>query len=432
MQRVDPYRMFVDHLRLDGSRLAVAFEDEQYELDLAGFNEIVVLGAGKASARMARAMEDILGERISRGLVVVKYGHGEPLRRVEVIEAGHPVPDASGEAGARRMALMAQAADEKTLIVNLVSGGGSALLPYPADGVTLADKQATTNLLLASGACIGDVNCVRKHISAIKGGRLLRMMAPARSLNFILSDVPDRRLDTIASGLTVCDASTFAEALGVIEKYGLRGKSPTSVVAVLEAGAAGRIAETPKPGDPSADYAANFIIGDNQAAVAAARGKADALGYHVVTLTSPLTGEAREAATRLYEMACSLRDRAAPSRPVCLIAGGETTVTLKGTGKGGRNQELTLAFLGEMARDERRGAGVHFLSASTDGSDGPTDAAGAFASARALEMAGEAELSIADALAANDFYHFFDAIGHLLRTGPTLTNVCDLQIAIVE
>lgn len=424
--------MLMEHVRLEGGRLSVAFEGERYEADLGSYRNIVVLGAGKASARMARAMEDILGERIAGGVVSVKYGHGEALQRIEVIEAGHPVPDANGERAAHRIARAAEAAGADTLIITLVSGGGSALLPYPADGITLADKQAVTNLLLASGACIQEVNCVRKHISTIKGGRLLRLMAPARSLNFILSDVPGRRLDTIASGLTTPDATTFAEALGVIDKYHLRDRIPASVRTVLETGAAGGLEETPKPDDPAADLATNILIGDNQAAVIAAREKARALGYNAVALTSSLTGEAREVAKALYGIVRDIRDSGLlAARPACVIAGGETTVTLRGKGKGGRNQELALAFLAEMAQDERRGAGLHFLSASTDGTDGPTDAAGAFASARVLEQADAAGLSIAASLTANDSYNFFDAIGQLLRTGPTMTNVCDLQIAII-
>jgi len=433
LDRVDPYRMIVDHVRVEGDVLVVAFDGHRHEVPLGGFRRIVVLGAGKASARMAKALEDILGERVAGGLVVVKYGHGEALKRIEVVESGHPTPDANGEAAARRLADLARAADAETLILNLVSGGGSALLPFPLEGrLTLADKQATTRAMLASGADIREINCIRKHLSELKGGRLLRLMAPAPSLNLILSDVVGDRLDSIASGMTCPDPSTFADALAIVAKYRLEETAPAPVIAVLRDGAAGRLQETLKPGDPAAALATNILIGTNRAAVLAARAKARDLGYHAVALTSSLTGEAREAAKMLYGIARDVREGgllAAP--PACVIAGGETTVTLTGTGKGGRNQELALAFLAEMARDDDKGAGIHFLSASTDGSDGPTDAAGAFASAAVAAEAETAGLSIAAFLAANDSYHFFDTIGRLLRTGPTMTNVCDLQITLI-
>ena len=230
LKRVDPYRMMVDHIRLEGDHLVGAFDGERHEASLGDVRRILVLGAGKASARMAKALEDILGDRIDQGLVSTKYGHGEPLARIEVIESGHPTPDANGQAAARRIAALARAADERTLILNLVSGGGSALLPFPLEGrLTLEDKQATTGALLASGADIREINCIRKHISGVKGGQLLRLMAPARSLNFILSDVVGDRLDSIASGLTSPDSTTFADALAIVDKYQLDGKAPAAV-----------------------------------------------------------------------------------------------------------------------------------------------------------------------------------------------------------
>ncbi len=429
---VDTCQLMMRGIRLDGSRLTVAAGSERHEVDLDGFSRILVLGAGKASARMAAALEDILGARISGGLVSVKYGHGEPLKRIEVVEADHPVPDASGEEAARRIAGLAESADERTLVLNLISGGGSALLPAPADGLTLAGKQEMTSLLLASGADIQEMNCVRKHLSRLKGGGLLRLLAPARSLNLILSDVLGDRLDTIASGLTAADATTFADALGVIDKYGLRGKAPAAALKILEDGAAGQLPETLKAGDPAALLGTNIILAGNGTAVTAACAHARGLGYDTVALPSPVTGEAREAAGMLYGIARDLAGGGPLAKlPACIVAGGETTVTIRGTGKGGRNQELALAFLGELARDAHRGHGIHLLSASTDGSDGPTDAAGAFASAEVLALADAAGLSIAARLADNDSYRFFDAIGQLFKTGPTMTNVCDLQIVLI-
>jgi len=438
LARVDPYGMLVDHVHLDGNRLVVAFDGHHHQVDLTDFDRILVLGAGKASARMAKAIEDILGPRIEGGLVSVKTGHGEPLARIEVMESAHPTPDASSVAAARRIASLAAGADRRTLILNLVSGGGSALLCSPLEdkaagvALTLDDKQQVTGALLASGADIAEINCVRKHLSGVKGGRLVRLMAPARSLNFILSDVVGDRLDTIASGLTSPDRTTFAQALAILEAYHLGDKLPPAVLQALRLGAAGRIAETLKPEDPEVSLATNILIGTNRAAVLAACETARGLGYNVAALTSSLTGEARQVAKVLFGIARDVRDGDLLVRkPALVIAGGETVVTLTGKGKGGRNQEMALAFLAELAKDPQEGRGIYFLSASTDGSDGPTDAAGAFASAELLAAAGAAGLSIDAYLRNNDSYHFFEAIGQLLKTGPTRTNVCDLHMVVV-
>ena len=440
LDRVDPYRMIIDHLGMEDGRLVVDVEDGRHEIDLTPFRRIVVSGAGKASARMALAVERVLGERISEGLVVVKYGHSEPLARIEVVESGHPTPDANGVAAARRIADLARRADEHTLILNLISGGGSALLPSPLihdQGpfpvrLQLADKQAITGALLACGADIFAINCVRKHLSGIKGGRLLALMAPARSLNIILSDVVGDRLDTIASGMTTHDDTTFADALAIIDAYGLRDKAPANVIKVLTLGAAGGIPETLKAGDAAESLATNILIGTNRTALLAACDAARRLGYHVAALTAGLTGEARHAARFLFSIARDTRDaELLVRRPACILAGGETVVTLTGTGKGGRNQELALAVLAEMEGDARSGRSIHLLSASTDGSDGPTDAAGAFASTDLLDAARRLGLSVGAFLENNDSYTFFEKVGGLLKTGPTMTNVCDLQMMIV-
>ncbi len=438
LTRIDPFQMMIDHVRLDGDILSVSFDDERHEVDLAAYDQVLVLGAGKASARMGRAVEDILGERVTRGLISVKYGHAEPLTRITVVESGHPTPDENGEGAARSMAEMVRTADEKTLILNLVSGGGSALLPCPlvheGEGLrlTLADKQNMTRCLLACGADIGEINCIRKHISGVKGGRLLELMAPARSLNFILSDVVGDRLDTIASGLTSGDETTFADALAIIEKYRIADQAPPEVMKALSLGAQGRIRETPKPGDPATTLATNILIGTNQAALLAACEKARSFGYNTAALTCALTGESREAAKFLFGIARDVRkSEMLVKKPACVIAGGETVVTLTGTGKGGRNQEMALAFLIELAKDEARGADISFLSASTDGTDGPTDAAGAFASTQVLDLARQAGLSLESYLRNSDSYHFFEKIGHLLKTGPTMTNVCDLHMLLI-
>lgn len=440
LKRVDPYSMLRSHVRLVESALLVESAGRSLEVDLRDFQRILLLGAGKASAPMARAVEELLGARIDGGLVCVKYGHAEPLKYADIIEAGHPVPDDNGVQAARRMAELAAVADAETLVIHCISGGGSALLPCPLDSrssgglvdLTLEEKQRTTTALLGCGADIREINCVRKHLSGLKGGRLAALLHPARSLNLILSDVIGDDLSSIASGITSPDPTTFAEALGVIDRYRLREQLPTPVIRALELGGQGRLAETPKPGDPVFANVDNIVIGSNRLALQAAAVKARQLGFHVRVLESPLCGEAREEGRMLADLARQeVLAAGSASRPLCLIAGGETVVTLRGTGKGGRNQELALAFLEQLASWGEEKRQVSFLSAATDGNDGPTDAAGAFADAEALHRAVERGLSINAHLADNDAYPFFEASGALLKTGPTNTNVCDIQIVLI-
>lgn len=441
LQRVDPYQAILTRVNLCGDLLRVKTEELAIDIDLTHYDRILLLGAGKATAPMARAFEDLLGERIDTGLICVKEGHLAPLQRIEVIEAAHPIPDQRGLTAARRFAELAQAADEKTLIINCISGGASALLPYPLDlesscgraAVSLADKQLITSLLLGCGAPIEEINCVRKHLSAIKGGRFLRLAAPARSLNFILSDVVGDDLGSIASGLTSADPTTFNDAINIIDRFQLRSRTPASIIAALELGQAGGLAETPKAGDSSLNYATNILIGTNRHALLAAEQQARQLGYHTRAGSVMITGEARHAARYLATIA---REVAASDmfmeKPACLLFGGETVVTLQGNGKGGRNQELALAFLHELAtwQDDQQKK-VSFLSAATDGNDGPTDAAGAFADAEILSRAECAALEIDRYLANNDSYHFFEQVEGLLMTGPTNTNVGDLQMILI-
>lgn len=438
--RVDPERLVRECLRLDGSRLVVTSTGEERFYDLDRFDRLFVLGAGKATAKMARAVEEILGDRISDGIVSVKYGHTVPLSRIRRIEAGHPVPDAEGVLAARAITELAATADRRTLVIVLISGGGSALMPYPAAfdtgteriQLTLEDKQAVTRALLACGATIAEINGIRKHLSGIKGGRLAGWIHPATSIGLILSDVVGDPLDAIASGPTTGDRSTFSDAVAVIEKYGIGNRIPAAVRRYLDWGREGRVPETPKAGDSVFEKIENVLVGTNYRALTAARDAAEALGYRAVILSSQIVGEAREVARVLCGIAKDARRHGlygAP--PLCLIAGGETTVTLRGEGKGGRNQEMALAFLSEMENAPEETAGIHFLSASTDGDDGPTDAAGAFADHGVLAAARAAALDITAFLKANDAYRFFDRIGCLLRTGPTNTNVCDIQLIIV-
>jgi glycerate 2-kinase len=441
LARVNPYQMMRDHIRLDNEILTIRFEDTTHTVDLKNFHTIVVLGAGKATAPMARALEEILGERINRGAIVVKYGHGEPLRYIQVIEAAHPQPDEAGVQGAARLLELAGSADAHTLVITLLSGGGSALLPAPlhatVDGepiqLSLRDKQDVTQALLRCGADITEINCIRKHLSAIKGGRLLQKIAPATAISFILSDVIGDDLSSIASGPTAADPTTYGDALAIIDRYAIRSHLPAAVLTVLEAGARGAITETPGATDPIFSGTTTLLIGTNRVALAAAREQAQALGYPCQTLTARISGEAREVAKFLAAIAMDARQSGLlAGAPCCILAGGEPVVTLQGDGKGGRNQEMALAFLAEIKRSPHLFENVCFLAASTDGNDGPTDAAGAFADLEMLDRAEQADLSPADYLAANDSYYFFTAINGLLKTGPTNTNVCDLQMILID
>ena len=440
LRRVDPYRMMIDRINRSGSQLAIRLDDGETVVDLDDYRRIIVIGAGKAGAPMAQALETVLGDRIDTGLVVVKTGHGEPLPTIEIVEAAHPVPDENGVTAARRIVDLARSADETTLVISVISGGGSALLPMPltwengdrAIRLTLAHKQRITEALLACGATIGEINCIRKHLSGVKGGRLLARIAPARSLSFILSDVVGDDLSSIASGITAPDPTTYADALAIIERYGIDDAIPEPVREVLIRGQRGEIPETLKPDDPASAKATNLMIGTNLAALNAAAETAQDLGYPPVRLTRRATGEARELARTLAAIGADAATAGMLiSPPACILSGGEPTVTLRGTGKGGRNQEMALAVLQEMAAAPELFTSVAFLAGATDGTDGPTDAAGAFADLDLLERARRLGLDPAAHLANHDAYPFFDAIGGLLKTGPTRTNVCDLHLMLV-
>lgn len=397
--------------------------------DFSRYRRIFIVGAGKASAAMAQAAEQVLGRRIHGGWINTKDGHLAPLRRVTLHEASHPVPDARGVEGARRIAEIAAQAQEGDLLVCLISGGGSALLPLPAEPVTLEEKQKTTRLLLACGATIQEINAVRKHLSAIKGGRLARLAQPAHVLALLLSDVVGDPLDVIGSGPAAPDTSTFAAAWAVIEKYGLQGKIPARARRLLEDGLAGRIEETPKPGDACFLRTRNVIVGSNRLAVDAAARKARELGYRPLVLSTTIEGETRDIAAMHAAIAREIVATGRPARPpVCVISGGETTVTLRGQGKGGRNQEFALA-----AAIALEGLpGVLAFSAGTDGTDGPTDAAGAMADGATLARAAAAGLDARRALRENDSYPFFQRLGDLVMTGPTGTNVMDVRLMLVR
>lgn len=388
--------------------------------DLDQYRRIFVVGAGKASGTMALAAEQYLGHRISGGCVNVKDGDRTRTRNIELRKCGHPVPDERGLAGAKRISEICSQAADGDLVLCLISGGASALMPAPAPSITLAEKQETTRLLLACGASIHEINTIRKHISAVKGGQLARLAAPARVLSLILSDVVGDDLATIASGLTAPDTTTFADAMAIMEKYDLRTRMPRRVSERLETGGQ----ETPKPGDPIFDYVENIVIGSNQKSLEAAAKAAKELHYHPLILSSFIEGETRDVARMHAAIARQVRAYGQPAAsPACLISGGETTVTIRGEGKGGRNQEFVLAAAIDIA-----GTGnMVVLSAGTDGTDGPTDAAGAIADG---DSVARSTRSAAEALESNDSYVFFEELGDLIITGATGTNVMDLHLVL--
>jgi hydroxypyruvate reductase len=381
---------------------------------------VFLLGAGKASGAMAAAAEAALADRVAGGFVVVKDGYGAPLTRAEIAEAGHPVPDARGLAASARLLDVARGAGEDDLVLFLVSGGGSALTPAPAPPITLAEKQALTRLLLASGATIGELNAVRKHLSLFKGGQLARAAWPATVLTLALSDVIGDPLDVIASGPTAPDPTTFAQALDVLVRRGVAARVPVSIMRRLEAGRAGDIEETPKPGDPIFERVRNVVIGNNALVTDAAAATAGRLGFRPELLTRELQGEARDVARDFVARARGL----AP--PGCLIAGGETTVTVRGPGRGGRCQEFALAAALELRPSDR----ITLLAAGTDGTDGPTDATGAIVDAASIARGTAAGADARRALGDNDAYAFLRASGDLVVSGPTRTNLLDLYVAV--
>jgi glycerate 2-kinase len=424
VEAVDPAAAIRRHVRRDGARLTIGEET----LDLSAVGRVVVVGLGKAGASMAGAVEELLGDRILRGVVVTKYGHVQPLRTIRLHEAGHPVPDEAGIAGAQAIldCVANLAADDLVLV--LISGGGSALTPAPAAGITLAEKQALTKALLACGADIREMNMLRKHISRIKGGQLARAAQPAQVRTLILSDIVGDPLDAIASGPTVPDPTTYADALGILDKYKIRGEIPASIRAVLEAGAAGTRPETPKPSDPLFARVRSLMVASNIQSLQAAAAAARRLGFTPMILSSFVEGETREVARMHAALALEVRASGNPlPPPICLITGGETTVTLKGKGKGGRNQEFALAAAFDIAGQRD----VVILSAGTDGTDGPTDAAGAIVDGETLARAAAAGLRPRAALEQNDAYPFFERLGDLIITGPTQTNVMDVRLVLV-
>lgn len=424
LEAVDPYAAVKRQMSLQGTKLLIG--ERTYDLD--AYRHVYVIGGGKAGGSMAKATEDILGDRLTAGVINTKYGYLADTKIVRINEAGHPLPDVAGMAGARQMVDLASEASERDLVICLISGGGSALMTLPVEGITLEDMEALTSALLRCGATINEINTIRKHISQIKGGNLSRVAHPAEVVSLILSDVVGNPLDVIASGPTVPDSSSYAQAWEIVERYDLVDELPRSIIEELRKGNEGITPETPKKGDPLFAKTYNLIIGSNEIAAQAALAEAQDAGFHTMLLSTYVEGEAREVAHVFCAIAKEILHSNQPiQRPACVVAGGETTVTIRGEGKGGRNQELALAAaiqLGDL--DD-----VMIIALATDGTDGPTDAAGAIADGSTLRRARREKLLARDYLANNDSYNFFDQLDDLLITGPTNTNVNDLTFVFV-
>ncbi len=422
LQAVDPYEAVSRQVRIRRDQLTIG----SHQYPLTRIQRIVVVGAGKASARMAQALEHQLGTRIDTGLVVVKYGHGAQTDRIRIMEAGHPIPDAAGLKAGRSMMALVRALTPDDLLIVVLSGGASSLLPAPANGISLKDKQQTTKLLLRSGATIQEINAVRKHLSCIKGGQLAAA-TKARVVSVILSDVIGNDLGTIGSGPTAPDATTFGDAWDIVERYNVSRAIPRSVRRHLELGLANGVLETPKPRAPLFRRVENILIGDNRAAVDAVAKAAKRQGLTTLVLGTTVTGEARELAKFFGAMAREIAAQGRPvRRPCCVIAGGEPTVTILGEGKGGRAQEFALATAAEIAGLSK----MWVAGFATDGTDGPTAVAGAVVDGQTVTRAQRRKQNLSRALRENDAHPFFEALhGHVV-TGPTGTNVNDLYLLL--
>jgi len=430
LSAVDPSKILKDRIRIEKDRLWIRIEENsEKNFDLNTFHKIFLVGTGKASNSMAKAVEEIFGDRMTKGVVTTKYGHLLPLKKTEIIEAGHPIPDQKGYEGAKKIQGLLKKSGPKDLVIFILSGGGSALLPFPADGIELKEKQEMTQLLLDCGADIKEINTIRKHISRMKGGWLTRWAYPSTVIGFILSDVVGDQLDVIGSGPTVPDPSTFEEAWEILKKYDLLNEIAPSIQKHLILGKEGKVEETPKPGNVVFERVYNSLIGSNILALRAAEKEATSLGLNTLILSSSIEGETREASRFHTAIAKEVISSGNPiPKPACILSGGETTVTIKGNGLGGRNQEFALAGALEISGIEK----VVLLSGGTDGTDGPTDASGAMVDHTTVHRAKSMGLDPKAHLENNDAYPFFQKLGDLLITGPTHTNVMDVRILLVD
>ena len=426
LKAVDPKEAILSALTLEGDVLSF----NGGSIDLSGISRIFVVGGGKAGSLMTRAIESILGNRITGGIVNVIKGTEKAVKvnKVELWGASHPIPCSEGEKGVDRMLDMTNGLTKRDLVITLISGGGSALMPYPASGISLSDLQETTNLLLMAGSNINELNTVRKHLSGFKGGQFARHVAPARMLNLILSDVIGDPLDTIASGPTAPDDSTFVQARAVLDNYGLLDKLPENVLERINSGLNGIYPETPKRDDPIFDGVFNLVIANNLKAAQSAKQTAEGLGYNPMILSTYIEGEAKQVGKVFAGIAQEEHFSGLPlPKPAAIIIGGETTVTVNGGGKGGRNQEVALGAIQKM-----NGLNAVLATLGTDGIDGPTDASGAIVDGKSLDRAISLGLNPDSFLKENDAYTFFNGLNDLIFTGPTGTNVNDLSVILVR
>ena len=420
LQAVDPYKAVHNILSISKNRLVA----NQHSFDLHKYTKIIVLGAGKAAYTMASATQDILGNTIDDGLVITKTGHGQPLSRIKVVEGTHPLPSEANFSNAKELIKIAENSDKNTLVIFLMSGGASALLPAPVAGISLDDKLKVTKTLLDCGATIHEINCIRKHLSALKGGRLLKLLQPATTISLVLSDVVGDDLNAIGSGPLTNDPTTFSDALNICKKYDLEDLFPASVMNYLNEGASHKHEETLSEKEEASLPVHHLMIGTNSIAVEAAAKKARDLGFETTILSTTLEGEAKELAG-FFAALLSHRANLNEKRPLLLIGGGETTVSIQGTGLGGRNQEFALSAIEKISKIPN----AFVAGFATDGTDGPTDAAGAWCDYKTLKQLKVKNLNPQSYLKNNDAYHLFKEINDLIITGPTGTNVCDIYLA---
>jgi glycerate 2-kinase len=424
IRAVDPYQLIQDRLHREGEYL---YLPQDITVNLEQYEHIYVCGAGKGTAPMAKAMEELLNDKVTGGEIIVKYEHGTDLKYIHQYEAAHPIPDQAGLKATQSLMQTLNNLSEKDCVFMLVTGGGSALLESLPAAISVDDLQRLSIVLLGCGATIHEINCIRKHISQIKGGQLARLIHPAACISLILSDVIGDDLSVIASGPTSPDSTTFSDALAIIEKYQIENDIPSAIRDFLHAGASGAYPDTPKPGDPVFSKVKNMIIGNNRLALGTAEACAKGFNYNTLVLTSMLQGEAREIGLMIAGIIKEIQHADSPvSKPACLLLGGEPTVRITGKGKGGRNQELVLA-VALSGIDQP----YLFASVGTDGTDGPTDAAGAVVTHETLNRSEKQGLNARAYLNNNDSYHFFQALDDLVKTGPTGTNVMDLILALV-
>ena len=438
---LDPYEAIASRVKVEDGTITIRGAKRLRRLWLGSFSQVLVIGMGKAAGGMTLALEDALGESLSRGLVVVPDGYKDRLDHIPLYEAAHPLPDDRSLEAARKVRALAASADEKTLVFFLVSGGASSVLEegvrFLLEGETLElsleDLRATVKLLLLGGATIEELNAVRKHLSAIKGGRLLKLFERATSISLVLSDVVGDPLDTIASGPTIGDTATYADALHCIERLGLMERLPQAAVRVLMLGAEGELSETPTPDELAPIRHEAVLVGSNKTGLLAAKRTAARLGFRVLALTSRLQGEANEVGKVLWAIARDCAENGLIAKPpVLLLAGGETTVFVKGDGRGGRCQELALSMLLQAAKEGVRNDSICGLVAASDGKDGNSDAAGAFIFPGVLAKTGLSAHQVADYLERNDATSFFERFGRLFKTGPTKTNACDFVFLLIQ